>query len=124
MVEILRYSEGFKLRVINELENGRFSNQTEAREFYGLGGSTLPRWLRLYGKNELLRRVVRVEKPEDIESQKRLKKRIRELETALADAKIKEVVAEAYLGVACEEFGIKDVDAFKKNVDGKRLTGE
>ena len=123
-METVRYSEGFKLRVINELENGRFSNQTEAKEFYGLGDGTVPRWLRLYGKNELLRRVVRVETPEDIDVQKKLKQRIMDLERALADAKMKEVAAEVYLGVACDKFGVKDVEAFKKNIDGKRLTGE
>ncbi len=73
-----------------------------------------PGGVRLYGKNELLRRVVRVEPPEDIDVQKKLKQRIRDLERALADAKMKEVAAEVYLGVACDKFGVQDVEAFKK----------
>ena len=114
MNEVVRYSEGFKLRVINELERGRFRTQTEARDFYGLGAATLSGWLKRYGRNELLRRVVRVERPEDIEDQKKLKKRIRELEKALADSKCEEIAARAFFGVACEEFGVKDIEAFKK----------
>jgi hypothetical protein len=44
---------------------------------------------------------------------KTLKKRVRDLEKALADTHMKELLGEAYLGIACKRLGM-DVEEFKK----------
>lgn len=44
---------------------------------------------------------------------KSLKKRVRELEKALADTHMKELLGEAYLDIACKRLGL-EVDEFKK----------
>lgn len=58
-VALIRYSDAFKRHVVAELESGRLATHGEARAKYGIrGAGTLPKWLRKYGKNHLLRRVV------------------------------------------------------------------
>jgi hypothetical protein len=42
-----------------------------------------------------------------------LKKRVRDLEKALADTHMKELLGEAYLGIACKRLGMP-IDEFKK----------
>ena len=118
--QIIRYSEAFKRKIVEGLEKGELRNQAEARELYGIGGgSTIHRWLRKYGKNHLVAKVVKVESMKERDRVKQLKRRIRELEKALADSKVKEVLNQAYLEVLCEELGIEDVEGYKKKLAGK-----
>jgi transposase-like protein len=118
---ILRYSEAFKLQVLSELESGKLRSQAEAREKYGItGAATVAKWLRKYGKRHLMARIVRVEKPGERDEVKALKGRIRELERALADAKVQEVVHRAYFEIVCEKAGVTDPEALKKSIDERR----
>jgi len=122
--QCIRYSEAFKRKVVWELEHGRFASQEEARAFYGIGtGTTIHRWLAAYGKNHLLCKVVRVETTTERNQIKALKRRIGELEKALADSKVQEVLQKAYVEIACEQFGAGDPAAFKKKL-GDRLSAE
>jgi transposase-like protein len=117
----LRYSEAFKLQVVQELESGKLGGVEEARERYGIGGSeTIQRWLRKYGKNHLLGKVVRVEKPGERDQLRVLKRENDELKRALADAHMKSVLYESWFEVACEELGVTDLDAFKKKLAARR----
>jgi hypothetical protein len=59
-----------------------------------------------------------VERPEEINELKRLKARVRQLESALADANIDSALERAYTRLACERAGITDVAAFKKKEAG------
>ena len=119
-VKVIRYSEAFKRHVVGELESGRLASHGEARAKYGIrGAGTLPKWLRKYGKNHLLRKVVRVETPNERHQVKSLKSRIRQLERAVADSKIKETLAEAYFEIMCEKFGVDDASALKKSIAEK-----
>ena len=120
----LRYSEAFKLQVIGQIESGRFECVEHARQAYGIGGTqTVHQWLRKYGRNDLQGRIIRVERPEERDQLKALKARIRELERAVADSKVQEVLARAYFEIVCEEFGVKDVEALKKSI-GAKLSAE
>ena len=120
MQSIIRYSEAFKQQVLRELEAGRFASAKVAARAYGIrGGATIQYWMRRYGRTHLLRKVVRVETPKEISETKELRKRVRELEKALADAHIDSRLEAAYLEIACEAAGITDVDDFKKKHAGK-----
>ena len=122
--EVIRYSEAFKLQVVGELESGRLASMEEARRRYGIEGkSTVQKWLRKYGRNELLGRVVRVETPDERDRMKGLEQKVRDLQRALADAKVEETLAKAYFEIVCEEFGVADVASLKKNIAAK-LSGE
>ena len=121
--ETIRYSEGFKLQVVSELECGEWSCPNEARLRYGIRGvDTVTRWVRQYGKNHLLKKVVRVESTKERDELKKLKKRVRELESALADAHLDVRLEQAYVELACGAAKIKDIEAFKKKHGGKRST--
>jgi hypothetical protein len=62
-----------------------------------------------------------VEKPEEINEKKELKKRIQQLERLLADANIEIALEKAYAKIALERAGIEDVEGFKKKADAKRF---
>ena len=94
----------------------------EIRRKYGIGGArTVQRWVRRYG-NGTRGKIIRVQEPEEINEQERLKERVRLLERALADANIDLALERQYTRLACERAGIKDVAAFKKKVDGTQPT--
>lgn len=113
----LRYSEAFKMHVVQELASGKLSCINEACKKYGkVGFHTIRGWLNKYGRKELIPRVVRVEMPEEKSEIKKLKKRIRELEKALADTKIDSILDRAHFEVLCEQMGIKDIAGMKKKI--------
>lgn len=112
---VCRYSEAFKLHVVRELETGKLPSISAAQERYGIAGNgTIPGWVKRYGRSDLMPRRVRIEMPEEKDQLKAMKKRIRELEKALADAHVQQVLAQAYFEVLCEEAGITDVEEYKK----------
>ena len=115
----VRYSEAFKMEIVRELESGTI-NIDQIRRKYGVGShGSIRGWVRKYG-NGSVGRVIRVEKPQEINEREELKRRVRALEKALADANIDLVLERAYTRIACERAGIKDVEGFKKNNRGKQ----
>jgi transposase-like protein len=113
----IRYSQAFKMEVVRELERSGLPFE-HVRRKYGLGVSTVQTWVSQYG-NGTRGKVIRVEKPQEINERKRLKDRIRRLESALADANVELALERAYTELACERAGIKDVEGFKKKADGR-----
>ena len=114
---ILHYSEAFKRQVVQELEDGKFATLSEASRAYGIrGGSTVSQWIRKYGNDNLLPKKVRVETLKERDELKEARKRIRQLEAALADAHIDNSLGDSYLKIACERLGIDVSDFKKKNV--------
>jgi transposase-like protein len=117
----VRYSEAFKMQIVQELEQGQI-NIDQIRRKYGIGGCyTIRGWVSRYG-NGSVGRVIRVEKPEEINEREQLKRRVRALEKALADANIDLAIERAYTQIACERAGIKDVAEFKKKHPGAQHT--
>ncbi len=112
---VIRYSEAFKLKVVNELESGKLSCVYEARIRYGIRGcGTIECWLRKYGKNHLLCKVVKVKTVDEKDELKKQKARIKQLEKALADAHLDLIIEKEYFKMACEAGNISDPDEFKK----------
>lgn len=112
--DTIRYSEAFKLQVISELEEGRFRGPDAAARAYGIRGSrTVQGWLRKYGRSDLMPRRVTIATMTEQDETKGLKQRVRELEKALADTHMKELLGDAYLKIACQRLGT-DVEEFKK----------
>jgi transposase-like protein len=113
----IRYSEAFKLEVVHELERDGLSFE-QVRRKYGIGGKwTVQKWVHKYG-NGTRGKVIRVEKPEEINELKRLKERVRRLESLLADANVSLAIERETARLACQRAGIKDVEAFKKKSGG------
>ncbi|HWH68839.1 MAG TPA: hypothetical protein VNT26_05610 [Candidatus Sulfotelmatobacter sp.] len=116
----IRYSEAFKMAAVRELEEQDLPFE-QLRLKYGIKGkTTVQKWVRKYG-NGSRGKVIRVERPEEINELKRLKDRVRRLETALADANIDIALERAYTELACERAGI-DPAEFKKKAAGQLRT--
>ena len=105
--QINYYSEAFKQKIISELESGKLTIE-QARRIYNIGGSsTIQKWIKKYGKNHLLGKIVRIEMPEEVSELKKLKKQKAELESALAKAHLKILSLESIIETAEEELGIE-----------------
>ena len=114
---IVRYSEAFKRKVVGELESGVLGSVTEAKRRYGIrGATTVKKWVMRFGKNHLLGKVVRIETMDEKREIERLRLQVRELEHALAQTHMKELLAEAQFEALCERQGIGDVEGEKKKV--------
>jgi hypothetical protein len=105
------------MEVVRELEENDLPFLQMQRKYGIKGCGTVQSWARKYG-NGSRGKVIRVQKPEEIDELKQLKLRVRRLETALADANVDLAIERAYTRLACERAGIKDVDGFKKKADG------
>lgn len=83
--EVVRYSISFKQQVVAELEQGL--GIEELKRKYGItGGQTIQYWVRKFGKQALLSKVVRVETMEERDRIQALESEIKRLKLALADS--------------------------------------
>lgn len=111
--KIIRYSEAFKLEVLQQIDQGDVSIE-EARRKYGIRGSTtIQKWALKYGKFGVIPKRIRVEKPDEADQIKALQAQIRQLKAALADTVLDMKIAESTLEVICEHQGW-DVEQIKK----------
>lgn len=119
---IRQYSISFKRQVIGDLESGRFGSIESARRHYGIGGTgTIQKWLRKYGRNHLLPKVVIVQKPNERDQIRELKHQVSELQRALGQTQVQNVLNAEFLKIACDELDC-DVEVFKKKVDTTQFT--
>jgi len=116
----IRYSEAFKLEVVRELER-ELAPVDQVRRKYGIGGGTIQSWIGKYG-NGTRGKVIRVETPKEINELKKLRERIKRLESLVADTNLELALERQYTRLACERAGIEDVVEFKKKAAGKLPT--
>jgi transposase-like protein len=110
------------MEIVRELEHSGASFE-QVRRKYGIRGcDTVQQWVRRYG-NGTRGKIIRVEKPEEINELKQLRERTRRLERALADANLDLALERQYTRLACERAGIKDVAGFKKKAGGQPPMG-
>lgn len=116
-MRLLRYSEAFKRKVVSQLESGEFDSITKISRHYGIRGTrTVHGWVRRYGKNHLLPKVVRVVSPDEKLEIERLREENRRLKEALADTRLEQLLDQSYLKVWCDQAG-QDVEEVKKKLD-------
>lgn len=116
----IRYSEAFKLEVVRELER-ELAPVEHVRRKYGIGVGSIQDWIAKYG-NGTRGKVIRVETPQEIDELKKLRERIKRLESLLADTNLDLALERQYTRLACERAGIEDVAEFKKKAAGKLPT--
>ncbi len=103
---IIRYSAAFKQKVVAEIESGKFSI-AKARKIYDIaGGSTIHSWIKKFGKNHLLAKVVRVEMKNEPDKLKQLERQIQQLESALAQTHLKNICLESMIECVEEHYHI------------------
>ena len=119
---VTRYSEAFKMQLVQELESGKFDSIEHARRAYGIGGTmTIPKWLKKYGRNDLRSRIVHVQKPNEQDQLKKLKDEIKDLKGALAETQMQSLLNRSVYEVLCEEVGV-DPEEFKKKANMRPST--
>lgn len=117
---VVRYSDSFKRRVVEEIESGRFPSIYAANLHHGIKGMrTVKTWVARLGKAHLLAKVVRVETPHEAELVACLRREIAQLQKALGQTQARSLLNESYLELACRRMG-EEVEAFKKKSDGNR----
>jgi len=119
---VRRYSECFKRQVVADLEAGRLDSVASAQRHYGItGNATIERWVRKFGKNHLLPKVVIVQAPDEKREIERLRKELKQAKEALGEQHIRQLISDKQLELAGREYGF-DPDEFKKKVDGRPPT--
>lgn len=102
--ELIRYSISFKQKVVKEIEVEGMSVGLAARRYGIKGGSTISRWLKKFGKNHLLRKIVRVEMKGEKDRVKELEAEIKRLKIALADTTMEKHVLETVISKVNEHY--------------------
>ena len=123
--EIYRYSDCFKEKVVQEISAG--STISEVCRRYDIKSlSTVQKWLKKYGRPELLNTIIRVKMKTEDDKIKQLESENKRLKIALADA----TLAKDVLEVLIEEVDAHYQTDVKKNfgqklsVDARRKRGK
>lgn len=116
-----RYSLAFRQKVVSEIESGRL-NVHQARQVYAIGGcGTIESWIRKFGKNDLLGKVVRIEMKDEKDRVKQLEREKRELESALAQAHLRNIALQSLIEAAEEHFQVDIKKNFGEKASRKQL---
>lgn len=113
-----RYSEGFKLKMLDELSTGKYSKR-EIYRTYGIPQSTLNDWIRKYERLDLMNTRIMVENQDEITRIKLLQKEIEQLKKLVLKKDLEQMAQDAYLEVAAEMLGMKNVSELKKKLNTK-----
>jgi transposase-like protein len=116
----LRYSHAFKVQAVREVETGRNCPYALERKYDIKGHGTVMRWVRQFGSGQY-GKIIRVEKPDEINEAARLRTQLRQAKEALADAHMELALERAFLAVACEQMD-QSVEGFKNKHGGRPRT--
>jgi transposase-like protein len=119
-MRMIRYSQGFRMQLVREVEEGKLSCEAVKRKYDIRGGETVRRWVRKYGCGKY-GKVIRVEKANEVDEAGRLRRELRQMKEAVADLHVELAMEKAYLELACEQLN-QAVEVFKKKGDGRQRT--
>jgi transposase len=102
--EVFRYSLSFKQQVIREIEQEGLSIVAAKRKYGIKGGVTIQRWLRKFGKTELLNQIIRIETMDERDKIQVLEAEIKKLKLALADSLLAQRSLEVVIDEANKEY--------------------
>ena len=115
---IRRYSESFKLKILDELTTGKL-NKNQLGKLYGINPTTINEWIRKYERKDLMNTRIKVETKDEITRIKELQKEIEQLKKLLLKKDLDAMVEASYLEVAAEKLGHKSVIELKKKLNTK-----
>jgi transposase-like protein len=119
-MNVIRYSKGFKLQLVGEVEAGKLCAGAVARKYNIKSHGTVMRWVRQLGSGKY-GKLIRVEKADEVNEAARLRSELRRVKEALADTHMALALEQAFLAVACEEMN-QSLEGFKKKHAGGRRT--
>jgi transposase-like protein len=112
---VKRYSESFKLKILKEIETGKYS-KSEVRVIYDLSPGTLYSWIKKYSRFDLLNRQVKILTMSEKDKIKELEKQIQQLKELLVEKDLTNLTDKVYFQDAVRQLGFKDIEDFKKKV--------
>lgn len=112
---VKRYSESFRLKILSELESGKYT-KNEITRVYGISPNTIHVWIKKYGKLDLYNKRVKIETMDEKDKIKKLEKEIKQLKELLIQKDINGLMNEAYLEYASKRLGFKSVEELKKKL--------
>lgn len=112
------YSESFKLKVLSEIEQGKYSKK-EVQQVYGIGTGTIYQWIRKYDRLSLMNKRIRIETMEEKDKIKDMEDQIARLKELLVDKDLKLFVNDMYLETISEQLGFKNVEELKKKLESR-----
>ncbi len=113
-----RYSEPFKLKILAELTTGKYT-KSELGKLYSIAPTTINEWIRKYERKDLMNTRVMVQTKDEITRIKALKKEIEQLKKLLLKKDLDQMIDDAYLEVAAQKLGYKNVLELKKKLNIK-----
>jgi len=119
-MKVIRYSRGFKIKLVREAEE-EGNNPHQMGLKYGVKCSTVMRWVREYGSGKH-GKVIRVQRADELNELARLRRELRTVKEALADAHVALAVEKAYVDLAAQQLG-QEPEAWRKKQDGRPRTG-
>jgi transposase-like protein len=119
-MNVIRYSQGFKMQCVREVEAGRSSAEAVRRKYQIKGTDTVLRWVRQWGSGRY-GKIIRVEQAHEVNETAQLRSELRRVKEALADTHLELALEQALLAVACEELD-QSLEGFKKKHAGGRRT--
>jgi transposase-like protein len=109
-----RYSQGFKSKVVQEIAAGAIT-VGEAQMRYDISYTSIYRWLRQFGHDDSIRKVVHVQTRDERDQLQQLQAENQALEHALAQAQVQVIALEALLAEVEARTGLD----IKKNGGGQ-----
>ena len=118
-MQVIRYSKGFKMQCVREVEAGKNCAYAVQRKYQIKGTHTVMRWVRQLGSGRY-GKIIRVEKAHEVNEAAQLRSELRRAKEALADTHMELALERAFLAVACEELDQSLEDFKKKHAGGRR----
>lgn len=113
-----RYSDAFKLKILDEFSKGKYSKRDLSR-LYGIRASTINDWIKKFDRKDLMNTRIIVENADEISRLKLLEKEIEQLKKLVLKKDLELLANDAYLEVVAKKLGFKNVSELKKNLNMK-----
>lgn len=102
----IRYSESFKLQIIRCIEEEGLSISAVKQRYSIKGGQTIQSWIKKYGKNQLLNKIIKIQTMDERDELKRLQEENKALKIAYAELSLEHKCSEKVIELADEMFGM------------------
>ena len=116
---IRHFSESFKLKVLAELSEGKYTKGQLSR-LYTIGYTTINDWVHKYKREDLMNQRITVNTMDELSKLKAQEKEIAKLKELLIKKDLDALVLDSYLEVAAKELGFKSAAELKKKLATKQ----
>lgn len=105
MKDRIRYSEAFKLKVMEELRDAKWKSVQEAARAYGIAEMSVYNWMHKLGFEHLKGRLIYVKTRTELDWIKELEEQMLRLKQSLADEVLDHKIDVEFLKIACQRAG-------------------